>query len=160
MGKVAFKVMQVEQKENRSAWHTLDHSRVLDLQDVDPSQGLGPEEVIQRQTECGPNELIERGLKSPWRILLEQFTDSMVIVLLVAAVISFLVKDLKDSIIILAIVLLNGALGFIQEYRAERAMAALKRMAAPIVKVLRDGRLRRKAAGHNRSSDERRTEFS
>jgi len=133
--------MQVEQKENRTAWHTLDPTLVLDLQDVDPSRGLKPEEVVRRQTEFGPNELIERGLKSPWRILLEQFTDSMVIVLLVAAVISIFIKDLKDSIIILAIVLLNGALGFIQEYRAERAMAALKRMAAPIVKVLRDGQL-------------------
>jgi Ca2+-transporting ATPase len=131
--------MQVKEDENQTIWHTLDANQVLDAQDVDPNQGLGLEEIQRRQSQFGTNELIEQGLKSPWRILLEQFTDAMVIVLLVAAVISIFVKDIKDSIIILAIVLLNAALGFIQEYRAERAMAALKRMAAPIVKVLREG---------------------
>jgi Ca2+-transporting ATPase len=131
--------MQTEDAKNRFVWHTLDKVKVLDIQNVVPDQGLEMEEVKRRQSEFGPNELVERGLKSPWRILLEQFTDAMVIVLLVAAVISFFVKDLKDAIIILAIVLLNSVLGFTQEYRAERAMAALKRMAAPMVKVIREG---------------------
>jgi Ca2+-transporting ATPase len=131
--------MQTDDTENRFAWHTLDKAKVLNILKVDPDQGLELEEVQRRQSEFGPNELIERGLKSPWRILLEQFTDAMVIVLLVAAGISFFVKDPQDAIIILAIVLLNSVLGFTQEYRAERAMAALKRMASPMVKVLRGG---------------------
>jgi Ca2+-transporting ATPase len=131
--------MQTDDTENRFAWHTLDKAKVLNIQKVDHDLGLELEEVQRRQFEFGPNELIERGLKSPWRILLEQFTDAMVIVLLVAAGISFFVKDPQDAIIILAIVLLNSVLGFTQEYRAERAMAALKRMASPMVKVLRGG---------------------
>ena len=129
----------MDKAENRIFWHTLDKNNALRLLDVDPEGGLGGDEVKRRFSLHGPNELVERGLKSPWLILLEQFTDAMVIVLLVAALISFFVKDLKDAIIIMIIVLLNSILGFTQEYRAERAMAALKRMAAPIVKVLRGG---------------------
>jgi Ca2+-transporting ATPase len=131
--------MQVETPEKRYPWHTMDTESVLKAQQVNQDQGLVPEEVKRRQSEFGPNELVERGLKSPWRILLEQFTDAMVIVLLIAAGISFFVKDPQDAIIILAIVILNSFLGFTQEYRAERAMAALKRMASPMVKVLRGG---------------------
>ncbi len=131
--------MQFDTPEKRNPWHTIDKSAVLRILNADMVQGLGEEEVSQRRSEFGPNELVERGLKSPWRILLEQFSDAMVIVLLIAAIISFFVKDPKDAIIILAIVLLNSILGFTQEYRAERAMAALKRIAAPMVKVLRGG---------------------
>ncbi len=131
--------MQLDTPEKRNPWHTMDGSVVLSTLDVNLDQGLGQEEVRRRLSEFGPNELVERGLKSPWRILLEQFSDAMVIVLLIAAIISFFVKDPKDAIIILAIVLLNSILGFTQEYRAERAMAALKRIAAPMVKVLRGG---------------------
>jgi Ca2+-transporting ATPase len=131
--------MQVDEPQTRRTWHTMDVDAVLAAQSVEPKHGLRPEEVKRRQSEFGPNELVERGLKSPWRILFEQFTDAMVVVLLIAAGISFFVKDPQDAIIILAIVLLNSFLGFTQEYRAERAMAALKRMTSPSVKVLRGG---------------------
>jgi Ca2+-transporting ATPase len=89
--------------------------------------------------EHGPNELVERGLKSSWRILLEQFTGLLVIILIVAAVVSVVLGDWKDATAILAIVLLNAALGFSQEFRAEKAMAALKQLAVPTVRVRRDG---------------------
>ncbi len=125
----------------RTLWHTLDLNQVGLILETDLQKGLTQEQAKQKLGEDGANELVERGLKNPLQILFEQFTDAMVIVLLVAAAISFFVKDPKDAIVILAIVILNALLGFIQEYRAERAMAALKRMAAPMVKVRRNGQL-------------------
>jgi Ca2+-transporting ATPase len=122
-------------------WHTLDADKVLDELAVDPQHGLKDGDVQDRRAIYGSNELIDRGLKSPWRILGEQFTEAMVIVLMVAAVLSLFIGDLKDAVAILAIVILNAVLGFTQEYRAERAMAALKQMAAPHVKVRRAGQV-------------------
>ncbi|MFN2125292.1 MAG: cation-translocating P-type ATPase, partial [Candidatus Promineifilaceae bacterium] len=88
----------------------------------------------------GPNELVEKGAKSPWLILWDQMKEPMVIVLIIAAVVSLLLHEVEDAIIILAIVLLNAVIGFSQEYRAEQAIAALKQLSVPIVKVKRDGK--------------------
>lgn len=128
--------------EPQTFWHTQPVDKVLEVLAVTTETGLNQEEVLNRRQRFGLNELIEHGLKSPWHILFEQFTDAMVIVLIVAAVISIFVKDPRDAIVIGAIVVLNALLGFVQEYRAERAMAALKRMAAPRVKVRRGGELK------------------
>ena len=122
-------------------WHLLSVEDVLSGLAVDPASGLETLEASRRLDRFGPNELIERGLKSPWRILWEQLTDYMVLILIGAAVVSALVKDVLDGAIILAIVVLNAALGFVQEYRAEQAMAALKRMSSPVVRVRREGRI-------------------
>jgi P-type Ca2+ transporter type 2C len=83
--------------------------------------------------------LVEQGRKPTWRRLAEQFANTMIMVLLVAAGIAAALGDLKDTAVILAILVLNGLLGFVQEYRAERAMAALKAMTAPVVHVRRGG---------------------
>ena len=115
---------------------------VLEALDTSPETGLSQAEAERRMAEVGPNELTEQGLRSPWSILAAQFTEVMVIVLIVAAAIAFAVGDLKDTIAILVIVVLNAVLGFTQEYRAEQAMAALKKMAVPKVKVRRDGQVR------------------
>ena len=104
-------------------------------------EGLSHVEVVERTTQYGPNELVDRGIKSPWLIFWEQMTAIMVVILIIAAVISALLGDYKDAIAIMAIVILNAILGFTQEYRAEKAMAALKKMAVPTVKVRRDGRI-------------------
>ncbi len=120
-------------------WYRKEVNEVLSLLNSDAEAGLGPAEVQRRLAEHGPNELVERGLKSPWRILWEQFTELMVVILIVAAVISGALGDWKDTIAILAIVVLNAVLGFSQEFRAEKAMAALKKLAVPTVKVRRDG---------------------
>ena len=106
---------------------------------TDPERGLSAPEAAARLLRFGRNELVERGKKPPWRLLLEQFTNAMIIVLIVAAVITALLGDLKDTVIILAIVVLNGIVGFVQEYRAEQALDALKRMASPTARVVRDG---------------------
>ena len=110
-------------------------------QELDTSieTGLSPSEAAQRLARFGPNELIDRGGKSPWKILLEQLTGILTIVLIIAAVISYFLGDVKDFLVILAIVVLNTLLGFSQEYRAEKALAALKKMATPHVRVRRGG---------------------
>ncbi len=122
-------------------WHTLDTSESLSRLDVDPELGLTEEEVDSRLERHGKNELIERGRKSPLLILLDQFTEPMTLILIAAVIISIAVGKGEESIAISAIVILNAVLGFTQEFRAEKAMAALKKLAAPIVKVLRSGRI-------------------
>jgi len=104
------------------------------------ARGLEQAEAERRFTEYGPNELVEKGLKSPWQILLEQLSDAMVIVLIVAAIISGFIGEVQDTIVIIAIVILNAALGVSQEYRAERAIAELKKLAVPNVRVRRGGK--------------------
>ena len=109
-------------------------------------RGLSAEEARGRLEQYGPNELEERSGRGPWAILWEQFTSAMIVILIVAAVASALLGDYEDSIAIAVIVVLNAALGFGQEYRAERAMDALKRLSAPIVKVRRNGHVREVSA--------------
>lgn len=135
--------MNAEFQRARDVWHTQEVHEILENLQVEPSQGLSTKEAARRFEMVGANEIIERGIKSPLLILAEQFTESMVLVLLAAALVSAVIGDLKDMIAILAIVFLNAVLGFVQEYRSERAMAALKRMAAPVVKTRREGRIQR-----------------
>ncbi|HTG01971.1 MAG TPA: HAD-IC family P-type ATPase, partial [Nitrospirota bacterium] len=99
--------------------------------------GLTPQEARERQARFGANELAEKKKKSALRMFLDQFRDFMILVLIAAAVISGIIGELSDTIAIVAIVILNAVLGFIQEYRAERAIAALKKMAAASATVLR-----------------------
>jgi P-type Ca2+ transporter type 2C len=120
-------------------WYRKGINEVLSLLNSDAEAGLTSAEAGRRLAEHGPNELVERGLKSPWRILWEQLTGMMVVILIVAAVVSGALGDWKDAIAILAIVVLNAVLGFSQEFRAEKAMAALKQLAVPTVKARRDG---------------------
>jgi len=114
--------------------------------DVNLGTGLSAEEAARRLEKYGPNELVERGAKSPWKILWEQLTGIMVVILIVSAVISLLLHEYTDAITILIIVVLNALLGFTQEYRAEQAMAALKKMATPRVRVRRGGHVAEVAA--------------
>ncbi|MEK7385869.1 MAG: HAD-IC family P-type ATPase, partial [candidate division NC10 bacterium] len=102
--------------------------------------GLSPAEARRRLAEHGPNALVETRRRTPLGMLAAQFTDFMILVLLGAAVVSGLIGDVEDTVAIVAIVLLNAVVGFVQEYRAERAMEALKAMAAPTATVVRDGR--------------------
>ncbi|RJQ53857.1 MAG: cation-translocating P-type ATPase [Desulfobacteraceae bacterium] len=124
---------------SQNRWHTLSAVEALNRLGTDPDRGLESSEASGRLDRYGPNELEERGAKSAWRILGEQFTASMIIILIVAAVISALLGDSKDATAILAIVIINGLFGFRQEYKAEKAMAALKKLSVPNVGVLRDG---------------------
>ena len=102
-------------------------------------KGLSSEDAQRLLLEYGPNELREKKKKMPFMMFLDQFKDFMILVLIAAAIISGLIGELSDTIAIIVIVILNAVIGFIQEYRAERAMAALKNMSAPSATVIREG---------------------
>ncbi len=105
-------------------------------------QGLSEELAAERFEEYGPNLLEEVVGVSPWRQFAGQFSEFIVLVLIAAAVLSGILQEWMDAIAILVIVVLNAILGFIQEYRAERALEALKKMAAPVARVIRGGEVR------------------
>lgn len=133
--------MTEERRDHAGNWSELVADEVLRQLDSDRRHGLTEAEAARRLDEQGPNELVERGVRSPWAIAWEQFTATMVVILIVAAVVSAVLGDFKDAVAILAIVVLNGVLGFTQEYRAEQAMAALRKLTVPTVRVRRGGRV-------------------
>jgi len=122
-----------------SEWWKYSITESLKKLDSDAAGGLSDQEVLRRLDRFGPNALVERGIKSPWLILWEQLTGIMIVILIVAAVVSAAMGEHADAIVIFVIVVLNALLGLSQEYRAEKAMAALKKMAVPTVKVRRNG---------------------
>jgi Ca2+-transporting ATPase len=101
-------------------------------------RGLSSEESLARLTIHGPNELVEKKKKTHPRMFLDQFKDFMILVLIAAAIISGIIGEASDTIAIIVILVLNAVLGFTQEYRAEKALTALKKMAASSATVLRN----------------------
>ncbi len=121
-------------------YHCLSSAEVCQPLEVDPVRGLDTKEAEKRLAQFGPNSIIEAGKISPLKLFIAQFNDLLIIILIIAALISGIVlKELVDTIAIAVILLLNAILGFVQEFRAEHALAALKRMLAPVAKVLRQG---------------------
>ena len=119
--------------------HTLSPEQVLELLGTGP-EGLSHSEAQERLSLYGPNVLAAAKQISPWLILLRQFQNLLIAILIVATAISFLMGESLDAWVILAIVLACVVLGFIQEYRAEKAAAALKKLAAPEATVVREGK--------------------
>ncbi len=119
-------------------WHRLDYEEVKERLQTGRS-GLASDEAKRRFELHGPNELVEKRRKSPWMMFLDQFKDFMILVLIAAAIVAGIIGEPADTIAIAVIVVLNAVLGFVQEYRAERAMAALQKMAAPSAMVVRNG---------------------
>ncbi len=124
--------------ESRLPWHSRDLAEVYAELDSSPA-GLTSAEAARRLAQYGPNELQAAARVSPWAILLAQFQNVLIIILLIATGLSLLLGHGIESIAIMVIVLFAVLLGFIQEYRAERAIEALRRLAAPNATVLRDG---------------------
>ncbi len=122
-----------------TAWHRLDSAAVLDVLGVTRS-GLDAHIAGERLVEHGPNELIDKGSINPWRLVWQQVSAVMVLILIGAALLSLLLGKYLEAGAIGAIVVLFTLLGFFQEYRAEQAIAALRKMAVPIVRVVRGGR--------------------
>lgn len=125
--------------ESSPVWYTLDCSRVLEKLETKAASGLSDRQVIGRREKFGPNELLDMGSRGPLLILWEQFYNAMILLLVVAAGVSFLLGEVRDSVAILVIVVLNAVLGFAQDFRAERALAALKKLSVPLVRVRRNG---------------------
>ena len=120
-----------------SEWYQQPIDEVIAAFETDPEEGLAPAVAEERLERYGLNELEERGVKSRWLILWEQFTEVLVIILIVSALISALLGEFEDAFVIMLIVVLNAILGYSQEFRAEQAIAALKQLAVPTVRVRR-----------------------
>lgn len=119
-------------------WHTASAEDTLRRLDT-TVRGLSKPEVDQRRERYGPNKLVEKKRRTAAAMLIGQFSDFMIIVLIGAALISGVIGEPSDTIAIIVIIVLNAIIGFVQEYRAEKAMEALKRMAAPSAIVYREG---------------------
>jgi len=135
---------KIRGRKNLKAEITVMHWHQKETEDVieemqSSLQGLTSEEAGRRLEKYGPNELKEKKKKTAFMMFLDQFRDFMILVLIAAAIISGIIGEPSDTIAIAVIVVLNAAIGFIQEYRAEKAIAALKKMSAPSVTVIRDG---------------------
>jgi len=134
----------------KQTWYSLTAAQATAVLESDLQKGLTVEQVRERQAQFGPNELKEAPGRSFWRMLLDQFNQFLVLILIIAAIISALIgwtefhrtgdtTEFIDAIAIMAIVILNAILGVVQEGRAEEALAALKKLSAPNAHVLRDG---------------------
>ncbi len=127
----------------KQQWHKISSTDVL--QELSSSdEGLTKDEAQSRLNKYGLNKLVGKKKRSPWLIFLDQFKDFMILVLLSAAFIAGMVGELSDTLAIFIIIFLNAIIGFVQEYRAEQAMEALKKMSAPIANIMRDGVLSQK----------------
>ncbi len=122
-------------------WHCLTPEEALARLATSVERGLSSGEAAERLEHQGPNVITEGAQRSLLRMFAGQFADFMILVLLAAALISGIIGEPQDTIAILVIVVLNAIIGAVQEYRAERAVAALRRMAAPVSRVRRDGAL-------------------
>jgi P-type Ca2+ transporter type 2C len=146
--------MSAHSLPDNAVWHSLEPNKALQQLSTSAEKGLTPEEVQQRLQKYGSNELEESGGRNSWDILVDQFKNIMLLMLIGVAVISGILDfvswragelkpgeiPFKDTIAILAIVVLNGILGYVQESRAEQALAALKKLSSPNVRVIRNGK--------------------
>ena len=131
----------VYDNSEQSPWHALGVEQVVERLASDEKTGLSTEEAKARLSQDGPN-VLEQGQHISWYVILaRQFSNWLILILLSAAVISLFLGELVDAVAIALIVLLNGLLGFVQEWKAERALEALANMLAPICTVLRDSKI-------------------
>lgn len=123
-----------------STWHAIPAEKAIDILRAEPIGGLDQAEVDKRLAVNGPNRVAGRPPRPVWLKFIDQFRNLLVIVLIAAAVLAGAVGDIKDTVVIAIVVLLNAFLGFFQEHRAEAALSALRSMLAPVARVRRDGR--------------------
>ena len=120
-------------------WHQQSVDQVCSELNTNKETGLTSGEAKHRLEQYGPNELAHKEGPGIFRMFLEQLKDYMVIILIIASVVSIMVGEVTDSLVIIGIVIINACLGVFQEYRAGKALEALKKMSAPNAKVIRDG---------------------
>lgn len=124
---------------DQKPWYQMSPEETSKTLQTSLKDGLSSSEANERLTKNGPNELIRKEGATLWQMFLAQFKDFLILILIGASIVSVFVGEVTDSIVIIAIVIVNAALGVFQEYRASKAMEALKQMAAPNAKVIRDG---------------------
>ncbi len=129
--------------EKSTTWFHLDAEHVLRQLDVSPTQGLSSEEVQRRQFKYGLNAIPKKKQKTPLELFLQQFTQPLVVILLIATVITALLQEWVDSAVIFGVVFVNAVIGFIQESKALKAIEALAKSVASEATVIRDGEKRR-----------------
>jgi len=125
--------------EDQDIWYAMGVGEVLQHLATPVERGLSSEEAQIRLDKYGPNQLAEAPHTTLLQMIVEQFKDFVVLLLVGAAVVSAFLGDYKEAAAIFAIVVLNALLGVVQQHRAEEALAALRRMAAPEAQVIRDG---------------------
>ena len=134
---------KAESPGTKPSWHALDAARAAEVLRTDLAAGLEPAEAEARLARYGPNALPEEKSKSVFRMFLDQFKDFLVLILVAAAVISLAMGEMTDALVIIAILILNAALGVTQERKAGRALEALKKLSVPECEVIRGGRTAR-----------------
>ncbi|MHB8806494.1 MAG: cation-translocating P-type ATPase [Anaerolineaceae bacterium] len=132
-------VQRAADQDLEIVWHSLSREEVLDRLQSPLEKGLSTQEAIARKEKYGPNELQEGKKRTFWNMVFDQLNNFVIIMLVVAAVISAFLGEIVDASAIVAIVILNTIMGVVQESRAEQALDALKKMAAPEAQVVRDG---------------------
>jgi P-type Ca2+ transporter type 2C len=132
-------VTDTSRPEPLGDWHLREAHEIARAHDVDPAIGLHAHQVAERAQLHGANELPVAAGRSIWSLVADQFSDFMILVLVAAAVVSGLIGDLVDTLVILVIVVLNAAIGVVQAWRADRALAALRQLAAAQATVVRGG---------------------
>jgi Ca2+-transporting ATPase len=122
-------------------WHLREAQELVAAHEVDPAHGLQEHQISQRTLEYGANVLPTAGQRSLWSLVMDQFSDFMILVLIAAAVVSGLMGEWVDTLVILVIVLLNAIIGLVQSWRADQALAALQRLSEAQATVLRSGQV-------------------
>ncbi|KAI9275801.1 potassium/sodium efflux P-type ATPase [Phascolomyces articulosus] len=130
---------QTEERVEGPPYHTMDLETVTKLMKTDLEDGLNDADIESRREESGFNEMEGEGGVNPFKLLVKQFFNVMVLILLVAMIVSFVFEDWVEGAVICAIMFLNAGVGFAQEYKAEKTMDSLRQMASPTSQVVRDG---------------------
>ena len=136
---IHFKIREKQKSINNMFWHTQSSDVVLKTLNVNQETGLSSNQINDMREKHGDNTLISTKEKSAWVLLLEQFNDPVIYILIVAAVLNAFLAELKDTFVIATVVILNTLIGFIQERRASDALNALMKMTAPTARVIREG---------------------
>src|SRR6185503_4859101 len=136
------------ERGNHTLWHPLSAGKVVELLGVNGSTGLSTAEVLRRQKKFGPNRVTARRETPAWLTFLQQFNQPLVYVLLLACGVTAFLGEWVDSSVIFGVVLINAIVGFLQEFKAEKAIAALTQLIATEATVRRDGRQQRVHSAH------------
>ena len=130
----------MELKEKKINWYTRTVKDVTQYFNVDSSKGLSSKEVKTRLEKFGPNQLKESKGRTVWDMFFDQFKEVLVLILLISVIISIFLGEVSDAIVIAVILVLNATLGVVQEFKAEKSLAALKKMTVPDALVMRNGK--------------------